>query len=77
VVHYSFSQVIGREQREQNQKKQEETEREIHTREKKAFIHKLRYRRRQRGRYTPGRRGHSSTGQVEEETEKAFIHKLR
>jgi hypothetical protein len=41
MIHY-LSQVIGREQREQNQKKQEETEREIHTREKKAFIHKLR-----------------------------------
>jgi len=41
---FSFVKVIGREQREQNQRKQEETEREIQTRERKAFIHKLRYR---------------------------------
>ena len=35
-------QVIGREQRELSQKKNEETEREIEARERKAFIYKLR-----------------------------------
>jgi restriction endonuclease S subunit len=35
--------VIGREQRELSQKKQEEIERETEDREKKAFIYKLRY----------------------------------